>query len=163
LGQRPPDLTGPLRIAELGCGLGFNDAVIAATYPMAEVWGFDFNPAHIDSARTRARRIGLDNLHYEERSFAELAKARRYEFPPFDIILLHGVWSWVAPEVRRQIVTFIRRFLQPGGFVYVSYNVATGWPAAMRPVQTVMRLLAAAHPGRRAAMMPDVIGFIERL
>ena len=56
LGQRPPDLTRPFRYADLGCGNGFTALVVAATCPRAEVWGFDFNPTHIEMARTDWRR-----------------------------------------------------------------------------------------------------------
>ncbi len=51
LGHRPPDLAGAFRYADLGCGNGFTALTVAATSPQAEVWGFDFNPAHIEAAR----------------------------------------------------------------------------------------------------------------
>ena len=75
LGHRAPDLTKPFRYADLGCGHGFTALTVAATCPQAEVWGFDFNPAHIDSARSLATRAGLTNVHFAETSFADLARA----------------------------------------------------------------------------------------
>ena len=83
LGQRPPDLARPFRMAELGCGHGMSLAVAAACSPHAEFWGFDFNPAHIESGRAIAAEAGLTNLHYEERSFAELAAMPQDAMPEF--------------------------------------------------------------------------------
>src|SRR5580658_3256262 len=60
-----PDLTRPFRFADLGCGNGVTALVVAATMPQSEVWGFDFNPAHIAAARDVARRAGLSNIHFE--------------------------------------------------------------------------------------------------
>ena len=159
-GHRPPDLAAPMRVAELGCGHGLTAAVIAACHPSAEVHGFDFNPAHIESARLMADGAGLGNLHFEERSFADLAEAN--DLPQFDIVTLHGVYSWVAPENRRRIVTFLDRALRPGGLAYVSYNVATGW-ASMEPVRALMRMLAATGRGRSDAQVPAIAAMLERM
>ena len=73
LGHRPPDLTKPFRYADLGCAHGFTAIAVAATCPQAEVWGFDFNPAHIESARHLAAEAGLTNVHFVETSFGDLA------------------------------------------------------------------------------------------
>ena len=73
LGHRPPDLARSFRYADLGCGNGFTALAIAATCPHAEVWGFDFNPAHIEFASSLANRAGLTNVHFVETSFADLA------------------------------------------------------------------------------------------
>lgn len=63
LGYRPPDLAAPFRYADLGCGNGFTALVVAATCPHAEVWGFDFNPVHIEFATNLASRASLTNAH----------------------------------------------------------------------------------------------------
>ena len=60
LGHRPPDLAKPFTYADLGCGNGFTTLVVAATCPHADVWGFDFNPAHVEFARDLAARAGLE-------------------------------------------------------------------------------------------------------
>src|ERR1700688_2550015 len=66
LGARAPSLSKPFRYADLGCGAGFHAAVVAATSPRAEVWGFDFNPANIEIARDLAQRAGLTNIRFVE-------------------------------------------------------------------------------------------------
>ena len=78
LGHRPPDLAKPFTYADLGCGNGFTTLVVAATCPHADVWGFDFNPAHVEFANDLAARAGLTNVRFVETSFADLeAHARR--------------------------------------------------------------------------------------
>ncbi len=66
LGHRPPDLAAPFSYADLGCGNGFTSLVIAAACPHAEVWGFDFNPAHVEFANGLAARAGLTNVRFVE-------------------------------------------------------------------------------------------------
>ena len=64
LGHRSPDLDKPFSYADLGCGNGFTTLVIAATCPHADVWGFDFNPAHVEFATRLAERAGLTNVRF---------------------------------------------------------------------------------------------------
>ena len=74
----------------------------------------------------------------------------------------HGVLSWISPANRRHLVGAVAKRLKPGGLVYLSYNVTTGW-TAMVPVQALMRMLAAASPERTDAAVPGVLDFIDRL
>jgi SAM-dependent methyltransferase len=145
LGQRPPDLSGPFRYADLGCGHGLTATIVAATCPQAEVWAFDFNPAHVESGRRLASAAGLTNLRFREASFADLAALPADGLPEFDFIVSHGVASWISPENRAHLIQIIGQRLGVGGLAYVSYNVSTGW-AAMMPVRTLMRMLM--RPGR---------------
>ncbi|CAB3807412.1 hypothetical protein LMG28690_06797 [Paraburkholderia caffeinilytica] len=50
---------------------------------------------------------------------------------------MHGIWSWISDENRVLIADFIRRKLNDGGVVYMSYNTQPGW-AAMLPVRELM-------------------------
>ncbi len=61
--------------------------------------------------------------------------------PEFDVIALHGVWSWVSETNRSVIVDLIRRRLAPGGVVYLSYNAQVGWAAAA-PLRDLLALHA---------------------
>jgi SAM-dependent methyltransferase len=162
LGHRPPDLSVPFRYADLGCGNGIGALVVAATCPQAEVWGFDFNPAHIEQATALAARAGLPNAKFAEASFAELAAMPPGALPAFDFIISHGVLSWISPENRQQLIQVIGTRLRPGGLAYISYNVATGW-AAMAPVQTLMRLLAQAGASRSDQGVPGILDSLDRL
>ncbi len=132
---------------ELGCGVGQTALVVAAANPQADVWGFDFNPAHIARARLLARQGAVDNIRFEEDSFEQLADGERADLPLFDYITLHGVWSWVSLENRQHIVRFIDRYLKPGGLVYVSYNAQPGWSNA-GPLQRLLRMGAGLSQAR---------------
>ncbi|MGO4837151.1 class I SAM-dependent methyltransferase, partial [Rhizobiaceae sp. 2RAB30] len=95
----PPVAPGePFRYCELGCGVGESALAIAAANPGSEVWGFDFNPAHIARGRELARSGGVGNIRLEEASFEELAREDRFGLPLFDYITLHGVWAWISAE-----------------------------------------------------------------
>jgi SAM-dependent methyltransferase len=162
LGHRPTNLAQPFSYADLGCGNGFTALIVAATCPHAEVWGFDFNPAHIEFARGIAASAGLNNAHFAETSFEDLAALPASALPDFDIMVTHGVLSWISRENRQHLIATIGRKLKPGGLCYLSYNVMTGW-AAMMPVQALMRALTVASRDRSDLAVPGVLDFIDRL
>ncbi len=151
-GQLPPDLDRPFRYADLGCGLGMTATIIAATHPWADVWGFDFNPAHIDAARRLADAAELTNLRFEEVSFQELARRGPADLPMFDFMASHGVISWISPEARTALMAVIGQRLKPGGLAYLGYNTDPG-NAALIPLQKLMRMLVAGskEPSDQAA------------
>lgn len=162
LGHRPPDIARPFRWAELGCGHGLSANVFAAGNPQAEFHGFDFNPSHIENARRLAGRAGLSNAHFHEMSFGDLADLPDGRIPQFDFIVAHGIWSWVSDTSRQQMMRAIRRFLAPGGLVYISYNTLTGW-ASMVPVQRFMREWARANPGSSPEATASALKFLGEL
>jgi len=159
----PPVPAGaPFRYCELGCGVGRSAATIAATSPEAEVWGIDFNPAHIARGRSLADEAGLSNLHLEDWTFASLAGANGAALPRFHYIAMHGVWSWISPENHRHIVDFIDAHLEPGGLVYVTYNALPGWNN-VGPMQRMIRSLALLQDGRCDDRVAAALGFVRRM
>lgn len=134
---------------ELGFGQGLTLALMAAANPQARFWGNDINPAHVDHVRGLAARAGLGNLMVSDKGFAEYG---RTGLPSFDIIALHGVWSWVGPAQRAAIVDFMARHLKPGGVVYLGYNILPGWGQYMP-----LRELMLASVKRGAGTLPDRI------
>lgn len=144
----PPRAQGAaFRYCELGCGVGETALTVAAANPHAEVWAFDFNPAHIARGAGLAAAAGLDNAHIVEASFEELVEGLHGNLGQFDYIALHGVWAWVSPANRAHIVAFIARHLKPGGLVYVTYNALPGWTSAM-PLQRLLSMFAATGADR---------------
>jgi predicted O-methyltransferase YrrM len=125
----------PRRYLELGFGQGVSLAIHAAACS-GEFWGTDFNPVHASNARDLAESIGATVRIFDD-SFGEFAK--REDLPEFDVITLHGIWSWINDDNRRILVDLIRRRLAVGGVVYVSYNVTPGWSMAM-PLRHLMSL-----------------------
>lgn len=161
-GQRPPDLTKPFRYADLGCGHGLAATIVAATCPHAEVWGFDFNPSHIESGRQLAAAAGLTNLHFRETSFAEMAARPSDALPEFDFIVSHGVASWVSRENRADFFRIIGQRLRAGGLTYISYNVTVGW-ASMLPVLTLMRALIRSNSERSDKAASTILEYLGAL
>jgi SAM-dependent methyltransferase len=161
LGHRAPDLAKPFSYADLGCGNGFTTLIAAAACPHADIWGFDFNPAHVEFASRLAADAGLTNVRFRETSFAALDNAREGTLPDFDFIVSHGVLSWISPENRQHLMGVVARRLKPGGLVYLSYNVTTGW-SAMVPVRRLMRMLTMASAERTDIAVPGVLDFIDR-
>ena len=143
------DLPGPadeVTYLELGCGQGFGATVLAAANPRWDITAVDFNPAHIASARRLAGELGLTNIRFLEADLATLAEDKMAaEIPQADVTSMHGVWSWVSPEVRAGIVRLLRARVRPGGLVHVSYNALPTWHGAL----LLQRLVHEA--GRRLA------------
>jgi SAM-dependent methyltransferase len=150
----------PLRYLELGIGQGLSINIHAAAVH-GQFWGTDFNPTHVTYARALADASGSGATLLED-SFAELAA--RSELPEFDIIGLHGVWTWISDENRRVIVDFIRRKLRAGGIVYISYNCLPGWAPSI-PLQHLMKLHAdlAAEATGMLAKLDGALAFARQV
>jgi SAM-dependent methyltransferase len=116
----------PLSIAEVGCGTGYTAQMLAAGNPRWQVVGLDYNPAHIAQARSVAAAAGLENLRFLEADLAELGDSALEQLPEFDLITVHGVWSWVGDAVRDGILRLLRRRLKAGGLALISYNALPG-------------------------------------
>ena len=133
----------PLRLLELGCGQGLSANIIAAANPHIEYTAIDFNPAHISFASALAREAGTPNLRFCEASFAEIAADD--SLGQFDVITLHGVYTWVSAENREHIIRIARDKLKTGGLLYVSYNCYPGW-APVAPIRRIFTDAAATTP-----------------
>ena len=136
-GRQPPRRSPEFRYAELGCGRGVTLSTLAAGYPEAEFFGFDFLPEHIAWARSLAREAGLDNVTFEEADFATLATADQKP-ARFDYVALHGVYAWISAQNRAHIVDILERWVEPGGAVYIGCNAKPGW-AAGEPIRRIVR------------------------
>lgn len=153
------DPTKPFNYCELGFGQGLGLALMAAAHPHAQFYGTDFNPGHAAGAQHLAQVGGLENLHVFDQSFAEFLEA---DLPDFDMIALHGVYSWVSAEVRAQIVAFLRKKLKVGGVVYISYNSAPGW-AATRPLRDLLYQVSQREQGDGAERMTKSLAYMNRI
>ncbi len=144
---------------ELGFGQGLSLNINAAT-SSGRFYGTDFNPGQVANARELAGAMGKP-LALLEDSFEELAQ--RTDLPSFDIIALHGIWSWVSEGARAAIVEIARKSLKPGGALYISYNVTPGWSPGWP-----LRILLAEHAKREGTgtiidKVDQAIGFVDSL
>jgi SAM-dependent methyltransferase len=123
--QAVPDPSRPLTYCDLGCGQGVHTNVLAAAYPHIEFHANDFNPAHVVGARRLAAEAGSTNVHFYEDSFEEFLDQPKLP-DSFDVIVMHGIYSWVTPENRAVLRRFLRKKLRPGGLAYISYTPCRG-------------------------------------
>jgi SAM-dependent methyltransferase len=161
-GQPPIDLSRHLTWVDLGCGSGLAACVTAAANANVTVWGCDLNPAHVERARHLAREARLENCTFDEASFEQLASDESIGPAQVDVIVLHGVYSWVSQTNQRHIVDFIARRLRPGGLVLVSYESATGW-SSMVPIAEALRLHVDVDGRRSNHAFPDAVTAVARL
>lgn len=144
---------------ELGYGQGLSLNIHGAATP-GTYWGADFNPAQAVHAQRLAQAGGAD-VTVLEASFEEMAA--RQDLPEFDIIALHGIWSWISEANRNHIIDIARRRLKPGGIFYVSYNCMPGWAPAM-PLRYLM-----SEYGRRVGrgaitdQVHDAMAFLQKV
>lgn len=144
---------------ELGFGQGLSMAINAATNSGTFV-GTDFNPGQVANARELAAAMGK-SLTLLEDSFEEFAA--RTDVGQYDIIALHGIWSWISEGSRDAIVDIARRMLKPGGIFYISYNVTPGWSPAWP-----LRTLLSQHATREASgtlvdRVEQSIAFVDKI
>jgi SAM-dependent methyltransferase len=160
-GYEPVPVDRPFTYFELGFGRGVTVNVLAATNPLGNFYAADFNPAHVAGASAMASAAGLDNLTLLEDSFEDLATGKR-ELPQFDFITLHGIYTWVTRENQQHIVNFIKRYLKPGGILYLSYNAMPGW-APSTPLQRLLVEYGDAFPNRSDIQAKAAVRWIEQM
>jgi SAM-dependent methyltransferase len=150
------------RYCELGCGYGLTTLILAATNSHMSFVGVDFNPTHIVAAKALAESAKLPNIRFIEASFDELLQPRFADLGEFDIIALHGIYSWVARPMRRAIVEFADARLKTGGALYLSYNAAPGWmPRA--PLQRLIFEYAKRHPMAPRTTTAEALRFAKTI
>lgn len=142
---------------ELGFGQGLTLAVNAAV-SAGRFYGVDFNPAQVANARELADASGK-TVDLFEQSFEEFAA--RDDLPEFDIIALHGVWSWVSDATRDTIIRIARDRLRAGGMLYISYNTLPGWSPAMPLRHLLHEYGKRGAAGGLLSRVDEAIGFVE--
>ncbi len=165
-GFRPPApvvATAPgarqITYCELGFGQGVTLNYMAARDPDGHYYGIDHNPIHAANARALADAAGLDNLTIIEESFSDL---ETLDLPDFDIVVLHGVYSWITDDIRADVRQFLKRKLKPGGLVYVSYNCSVGRISEMpfRQLLIESEKLFSGEPAQNVAQAFNLVDTI---
>ena len=157
-GLRSPGRSG-LRYLELGAGKGLTSLMMAATAPDSDFIVTDFNPDHVLATVRMAGAAGLENIAVREESFEDTAET---DLGPFDVIALHGVYSWISETNREAIRRIIRKSLRPGGLVYLSYNAMPGW-APMLPVRDLLYRFGSASPASSRTRLTHARGVMKQL
>ncbi|WP_035373082.1 class I SAM-dependent methyltransferase [Pseudoduganella violaceinigra] len=160
-GVEPLPVDRPFTYFELGAGMGLTSNVLAASHPQGSFYSNDFNPAHVASARQLADEAQLANMTVLECSFADLAQGKA-DLPPLDYITMYGVYSWITPANRQCVVAFIKRYLKPGGVVYVNYNALPGWTRTL-PLQQLLLEHASCNPVPRVRQLEQARDLAQEL
>ncbi len=150
---------------EHACELGFGQGVslnMHAAGSETDWRGNDFNPSHAFVAGELAGHSGAA-AQVTDQSFAEFRG--RKDLPQFDYIGVHGVWSWISDENRREIVDFIKAKLKVGGLLYVSYNVTPGWAGFVPLRNLMMEYLDRISPRGKgmAARIDETLEFARKM
>jgi SAM-dependent methyltransferase len=154
-GVIPPRMAEGFRLLELGCGLGRCLTTLAAAHPQGEFVGVDVNPDHTAAVARDIAAGDLGNARVITADFGHLPD----DLGSFDFLALHGVYSWVAPSVREEILAIARERLAPGGLLLVSYNAMPGW-AHLQPIRGILRQYAALRQGDTAQRVRDAVAYL---
>jgi ubiquinone/menaquinone biosynthesis C-methylase UbiE len=111
------------RVLELGCSAGGNLLPFAMAYPQSHCVGVDLSTVQVARGQEVARDLGVANLTLRAMSLTDITS----DFGQFDYIIVHGVYSWVPPEVQQAILRVCRENLASRGLACISYNTYPGW------------------------------------
>jgi 2-polyprenyl-3-methyl-5-hydroxy-6-metoxy-1,4-benzoquinol methylase len=161
--------TGPVRVADVACGVGWAAISIARAYPNVRVDGFDLDRSSIELARRNAEEAGVsDRVTFEKLDVAK-AEAGQYDVA----VIIEAVHDMTQPV---GVLSSVRRMLRQDGVVlvadektedaftapasenerlYYGFSIFTCLPAAMteRPtaaIGTVMRAETMERLGTEA-------------
>jgi hypothetical protein len=111
-------------VLELGCGDGSNLTPMALGLPQATFVGIDINAAAIARGTDLAQRqLQLANI---ELRTGDLHDLHPDDLGEFDYVIAHGVYSWVPPAARDNLLAIAAGCLPGDGVAYVSYNANPG-------------------------------------
>lgn len=160
-GRLPPrrGADGGFRYLELGCGQGFGLCLLAAANPAGEFVGIDFHAGQIAHATDLAAAGGLTNIRFVEGDFAELGADWPADLGKFDYTALHGIYSWIPPEVRQALLRCLAAATATGGLVYNAYNTQPGWVSTMPFQHMTQRLQTVTNASNAEALDASVAMF----
>ncbi|MCU1273446.1 MAG: hypothetical protein JWO48_877, partial [Bryobacterales bacterium] len=110
------------RVLELGCGDGGNLIPIAFTLPESSFIGIDLAGSAIERGQKLIEAVKLGNIRLQQLDVMDV----NAQFGEFDYIIAHGLYSWVPPHVREQILNICKSHLVPNGIAFISYNTYPG-------------------------------------
>jgi len=125
----------PLRVLELGCGDGAHLLGLAAFRPQLRAVGLDDSEGALAAARAQLDALGMTNVELRREDLATAVVEER----GYDVVLAHGVYSWVDAERRDALRRICAAALRDGGLAYVSFNAQPGWSVRGRVRDLLVR------------------------
>ena len=144
--RRGLELVSPtqMKVLELGCAHGVNLMPMAYHLPDAKFVGVDISSGQIARGQARARALGLQNLEFECADVMDYLPSEQ----SFDLIIAHGLFSWVPEVVRSAILRLCQRILKPRGVAYISYNAMPAWGIRQGVRQALLEAVDRRAPER---------------
>ncbi|MEO8180371.1 MAG: class I SAM-dependent methyltransferase [Deltaproteobacteria bacterium] len=146
------------RVLELGCGDGTNLLGMAAALPGSTFVGVDLVGNAIGAGAELAREAELSNITLHQADFAGLDPG----LGSFDYVIAHGVYSWVPPLARTQLLAAMARHLAPDGLAFISYATYPG--AHLREIAREMMQFhgrGGGEPMLRVARAVEFVRFVR--
>ncbi len=128
------------RVLEIGCASGHHLLPLAARWPRATFVGVDRELPAIEAGRELADEAELPNVRFVHSSIEGMRPAPGDEY---DVIIAHGVFSWVDDAAKAALMRVLATCLAPGGVAVVSFNVAAGWRERLPVVAKVRAIMEA--------------------
>ncbi len=103
-----PRLEAGIKVADLGCGVGFSTLLMARAFPNSEFIGYDFHAPSIEQANAHARAHGLEHKVRFETSSAKTISGDQFDLVTmFDCLHDMGDPGGAAAHIRSR--------MKPGG------------------------------------------------
>ncbi len=145
-------------ILEIGCASGHHILPIAESLPQATITAIDLDAGAIDEAKRLAQLADLHNIEFHCADLTTWqAPARHY-----DIIIAHGVFSWIPDTAKTALLALCERSLKDNGVAMISYNTLPGW--AMRQSLREMTLALQQipeHQGSACSALQSIAQSLE--
>jgi hypothetical protein len=110
------------RVLEVACSEGVNIANMAVGAPNSEFLGIDIAESSIGRGAEMIGWAGLGNVRLR---LADIRDEQAVQ-GEFDYIIAHGVYSWVAADVRAALMAMVGKKLSADGVAFISYNAFPG-------------------------------------
>jgi trans-aconitate 2-methyltransferase len=106
-------VSGPLRILEVGCGVGYVSARMRAAWPAADILAVDLSPTSIEVAR---RLFGDTGVRFECTRLEELPLEA-----PCDVIVLMDVYEHIEVTGRNDFHRAVAGLMGPAATLFLSF------------------------------------------
>jgi methyltransferase-like protein/SAM-dependent methyltransferase len=145
------------RVLEIGCGDGGNLIPMAFALPESSFTGVDLAETAVARGQELIRRLGLQNIQMRHLDLMDI----NADFPEFDYIVAHGLYSWVPPQVAEKILDICQSHLAPQGVAFVSYNTYPGGHV-LDTIREMMQFHTrnVSIPGERLRQSRELLEFL---
>ena len=120
----PGDFSGK-RILDFGCGSGASTAILARTFPDADIVGVELVDDLLSIAKKRVEFYGLSNVTL-------LRSPSGSELPPnlgeFEVVIMSAVVEHLLPSERGVILPMLWSSVKPGGFLFLDQTPNRAFP-----------------------------------